>query len=164
MTTNKIYNNIVKKSYASGFGHGVVYGLMQGYDCQYIESTVQTESEERYLIIANTNLDRINTVMENYEANNKKDVLSFFNDNPSILPLVEDTYSQIHNFIPGVQKIVLDVLADPENGKKNLIATIYPQLSFDEAMYHLDLFERQWFAEKFIESEMTFNISLDFEK
>lgn len=163
MTTNNIYNKIAGQSYVSGFGQGVFAGFCYGYEYRNLEATAQTKSEDSYLFIAKKHLNRKNNIMENYEISNEEEILSFFDDNSSIVPLVKDTYFKIHEFIPNVQKIVLDVLADPENGKKNLVAKIYPQLSFDKAMDHLDMFERQWFAEQFTESEMTFNVLLDFE-
>ena len=101
--------------------------------------------------------------MERYELNNKNEVQLFLNENASSIALVNETYSKIYELIPETRKIILEVRIDPEDGKKSLVAKIYPNLSFDEAIDRLDVFDRGWFANQFIESEMTFNVTLDFE-
>jgi len=110
------------------------------------------------------NHNRIGEIMERYELNNKDDVQLFLNENASSLALVNETYSKIYEFIPETRKVTLEVLVDPEDNKKNLIAKINLNLPVDEAFNKLDNFDKQWFASKFIDSEMMFNVSLDFEE
>ena len=161
-----IYPDIYKeksKSHMTVFGAGYITGVVDTYSQFGVETISQPAMEENYLILSNKIQDRINTIMENYQLNNKEDVQHFLQENSSILSLVNETYSRIHEYIPETRKVVLEVLVDPEENQTNLIAKIYPNLSIDDALDRLDNFDKQWFANKFIESNTLFNVTLDFE-
>jgi len=167
MPQQNLYTNIIQNVYTTGIFQGRILGYREGVEdtCSLLisENNKQGVSSKSYLSLAEKIQEGINKVMENYQSNNKDDVQLFLQGNSSILSLVNETYSKIHEFIPETRKVVLEVLTNPEDNQKSLIATIYPNLSFDEAMDRLDIFDREWFASKFIDSDMIFNVSLDFE-
>jgi len=159
MPIQTIYTDSLKDYYI-GYGDGVFDTLAQ----ISVEGTLQVASENNYLSMAQTNQKRISLIMENYELIDESSVNSFLYEKPSIIGLVNKTYSKVHEFIPAIKKITLEVLIDPEDNQKNLVAKIYPDLPIDEALDKLDDFDKHWFASNFIESDMIFNVSLDFEK
>lgn len=163
MTTNLRYKVLSEQSYDEGFGAGFRVGFSTGYQLNESEPTSQPETEIKYFIEANKLQDRINKVMDNFELGFGDGVQDFLQNNPSVLPLVNETYSKIFELIPETTKVALEVFVDPESNQENIIAKIYSNLSFDDAIEKLDIFDKEWFAEQFIESEMLFNVSIDFE-
>jgi len=160
MTSSNIYNPNLH-NYITGFGHGYVTGYVKAI-C--VEQTQQPASEINYLLLAKKIQKRIDKIMENYELSNKDDVQLFLHENPSIISLVNETNTKIHEYFSSVGKITLEVQTDPEENRKNLIAKVFSKLPIDDAMDKLDIFDQEWFASKFIESEMHFNVTLDYEE
>ena len=166
MPNINVYTDIAKP-YATGYAHGYYQGYAIGVvdtiTKEIVERTSQTVSESSYLPVAKINQERIDFIMENYELIDENDVISFIHEKPSILKLVNDTYTKLHEFIPTVNRITLEVLFDPEDDQKNLVAKIHSNLPIDAVLDKLDEFDQQWFASKFIESDMLFNVSIDCE-
>ncbi len=74
--------------------------------------------------------------------------------------LVIETIKEINKRFPENTGIFLNVLHDSEDGTDSLIANIQHNIDIDEAIERLDRFDKEWFAEKFCNSDMKFNVSL----
>jgi hypothetical protein len=74
--------------------------------------------------------------------------------------LIIETIKEINRRFPENTGILLNVLHDPEDKTDSLVATIQHGIDIDEAIDRLDLFDKEWFAEEFCNSDMKFNVSL----
>lgn len=128
---------------------GEIHNTRQSQDKNFFYAKSATES-----------LERIHRAIEKYKIEEKKEVIEFLQRNPEIIRLVEQTYTKVHEFFEDVSHISLEVSIDPENNSKSLIATIATNLDFDSAFERLEEFDRKWFVNDGMQSEILFNILL----
>ena len=74
--------------------------------------------------------------------------------------LIIKTIKEINRRFPENPGISLNILHDPEDDTDYLMATIQHGIDIDQAIERLDRFDKEWFAEKFCNSDMKFNVSL----
>lgn len=163
MNTPTFYKGMATGSFVTGFGYGYLKGYSDGSSQSNMESESGPTAEAIYYTIASRIHEKINAVMNNYEISNTEEIKNFLEGNTPALSLVCETYYKICSFIPTTKKITLELLEDPEENRKNLIAKINSNLPINQALDELDRFDQGWFASKFIDSDMLFNISLSFD-
>ena len=90
------------------------------------------------------------------------DVTSFLEENPFLIPLLQEGYTHIKKYFPD-SDVFLKVMHDPEFiGQKQLIAFIAVKLTAEEASQALDLFDEEWGLEAWIIAEDKLCITLEF--
>src|SRR5579859_7286475 len=92
------------------------------------------------------------------EAN---EVTSFLQENPFLLPLLQDARIQIKRYFPD-SDVVLEVVIDPEiMGDKELVAFIVVEKNAEEASQALDRFDEEWWMNALHKAEDKLCITLE---
>jgi hypothetical protein len=97
-----------------------------------------------------------------YIFRNANDVTSFLEENPFLIPLLQDAYTHIKEYFPD-SDVFLKVAHDPEFiGQKQLVAFIAVKQTAEEASQALDRFDEGWGLEAWERAEDKLCITLEF--
>ncbi len=93
------------------------------------------------------------------EAN---EVTSFLEENPFLIPLLQEARMHIKRYFPA-SDVVLEVVTDPEiMGEKDLVAFIVVELDVDEACDTLDRLDDEWWLDASDRAQGQFHIALEY--
>ena len=76
------------------------------------------------------------------------------------MQLIIETIKEIQRRFPENTGIKIDVVFDPESETESLLLSIDHSLEIEDAFERLDVFDKEWFAEKFINSDMKLNVTI----
>jgi len=97
-----------------------------------------------------------------YKLSNPSKLLSFFEKNSYLIPVVIEAYEELKERFPS-EKLVLEVVSDSEDDScDELFAYINTSLPVEEALQKLDDLDEQWFLNKLDETKGLFNFNLKF--
>src|SRR5262249_11405891 len=97
-----------------------------------------------------------------YVFRNANDVTSFLEENPFLIPLLQEARIQIKRYFPD-SDVVLEVVTDPEiMGEKELVASIVVGQNVEEACDTLDRFDEEWWLDASDRAEGQLHVGLEF--
>ena len=89
-------------------------------------------------------LDRM---LDLYAIRGHRQVTTFLEDNPFLLPLLWEAHSQILYYFGPLTQVVLEVIDDPEEGFQQLVAWIQTDLEPEDALARLDALDWGWWLD-----------------
>lgn len=164
--TRSYYNKGLKEGFQSGFVIGTYFDRLSSQTSSFVKPPLSMHTDvysvtESKTFIKDDNTKTIGTIMDMYEVVSIEKVELFLKEKTHIHQLVNETYYKLKNFFPKSNKISLKLFTDPENDKKSLVASVFSELSVDDAFDQLDKFDTEWFADKFAISDNLFNVTIE---
>ena len=90
------------------------------------------------------------------------EVTSFLEENPFLIPLLQEAYMHIKRHLPH-SDVVLEVVTDPEiMGQKDLVVFIVVEGKAEEASEALDRLDEEWWLNALERAEDKLHIALEF--
>jgi len=95
-----------------------------------------------------------------YMIRDNESVNKFLNQHPELPKYLTDARVALDSIFGQETEYILDIFCDPESNHTNLSVNIRPKSSIDEALDHLDQFDRQWYLKhiKQIGHILSFNL------
>jgi hypothetical protein len=160
------YNKGLKEGFQSGVVFGSYLNEYLNQTASFVEPSLSmhtavysvTESKPS---LKDEDTKIIGSIMNMYEVIHCKEVEFFLKGKVLIRQLVIETYYQLISFFPESDRISLELTIDPENDKKSLVASVFSELSVDDAFNQLDKFDAEWFADQFSISDNIFNVTVE---
>jgi hypothetical protein len=88
--------------------------------------------------VFNPNIDKL------YILRDANEVTGFLEENPFLIPLLQEAYIQLKEYFPN-SDFVLEVVTDPEiMGQKDLVASIVVEQDVEDASQALDRLDEKW--------------------
>lgn len=95
-----------------------------------------------------------------YEVTDAEAVAAILSREPRLLPVLAEARSEINAaFWPGVP-VVLEVIADPEEGDSALFARIFAAIPLDEALQRLDMLWSRWGLDAMSQTNGSFHLDI----
>jgi len=107
--------------------------------------------------------DAFHSNIENlYLFRDANEVRSFLEENPFLIPLLQEAHIHIKEYFPD-SDVVLEVVTDPEiMGEKELVASIVVEQNVEEACETLDRLDEEWWLDTLDTAQGQLHIGLEF--
>jgi hypothetical protein len=106
--------------------------------------------------VFNLNIDKL------YIFREVNEITSFLEENPFLIPLLQEAYTHIKRHFP-LSDVVLEVVTDPEiMGQKDLVVFIVVEQKAEEASRALDRLDEEWWLDTLDRAEDKLHITLEF--
>ena len=104
----------------------------------------------------------LRSIQELYALSHPADIFRFFQQHPSLAPLVWETAHVLHRVFGPYVRLSLHLVRDPETGDEELFAFVHLEASVEEALRKLRMFDEEWFLDQQEEANGLFNVDVVF--
>ncbi len=127
------------------------------YDDEVLISSIKRFKELFALIEEFTGLEylrrEVTSLNRIYTFRNPAEIYEFLSDNVYLIPQVVEAHKKIKEYFPS-SDLVLEVVTDPEApDEKELVIFIHTNLTPDEALDRLEMFDRNWWLDASLDTE-----------
>jgi hypothetical protein len=106
---------------------------------------------------------KIQLLDELYIFRRSMEVMSFIEDHPLLVPLLEEAYINIVRYFGPYPHVFLEVISDPEaTNDRQLFAFIGTHLSPDQALNSLERFDEEWWLDVLDQAQGKLCIDIEF--
>ncbi len=102
------------------------------------------------------------SLSEIYSFRSELDVIAWLREYAFLIPLLSEAVSVIEHCFGRDAQVTLEVVADPEDGDRQLFGLFQIQSSAERAMAQLDRFDSEWWLQASLRSQHRMNFCLEF--